>query len=363
MKLLRYTLAMLVLSSSVALAGCGGDPEPAPAAEIAQDDVVDLGDLITQDPDAAAAATVVGDPAIMLESAKLQGKNALMDVAAVLSFVKQLAADAPAKKGARADGKAFALWQKTLAGKNVSLLLLRVETGRFRYLVAVDNTDGTRSPLLTGIFIKKGPGTGGGRFHVNLTNVSDAFNAPGADGAIHFWFANHRGDKRGRRILYRDVVRRADVDKRVLNYGADLVRLVNVGGRFRSVSVDDFIDTLPGKEAMGMRVLWKRGEGGRGTAAVVSLGAKQLLGTAHECWDKDGLRTAYKDDNPNNDAMNPDDGDITMCAGFADEAPTNQGNVSENGADPDPELDALLQESGAMDITEAEAAMVDAAGI
>lgn len=365
MKLLRSTLAMLVISSSMVLGGCGGDPEPAgPAAEeISQEDVVDLGDLITQDKDAAAAAEVIGDPASLLKEAKRQGENARMDVAAVLDFIKQLTADAPASKGARADGKAFALWKKQIAGKDCSLLLVRMEPGRFRYLVAADKADGTRTPLLTGIFVKKGPHTGGGRFHVNLTNVSDTFNAPGADGAVHFWFANHKGDLRGRRIAYSNVVRRDDPDMRKLNYGADLVRLVGVGGRFRSVGIGDFLTTVPGAEAVGLRVLWKAGEGGRGAAAVASLGTKMLLGTAHECWDKAGLRTAYEDDNPNNDATNPNEGDLTMCAGFAKEPPPDSGAVNESGVDNDPELDALLQESGAMDISAADADVVDNAGI
>src|SRR5262245_34390419 len=92
MKLLRYTLAALVLSSSVALAGCGGDPEPGspPVEEIAQEDVVDLGDLITQDPDLAAAAEMIGDPATLLAEGRRQGEKARMDVAAVLGFVKDL---------------------------------------------------------------------------------------------------------------------------------------------------------------------------------------------------------------------------------------------------------------------------------
>jgi hypothetical protein len=196
-----------------------------------------------------------------------------------------------------------------------------------------------------------------------LTNVSDAFGAPGADGAIHFWFANHKGDKRGRRIAYRKVVRRDDPDMRVVNYGADLVRIVGVGGRFRSVGVGDYVPTLPGSEVMGMRILWKAGEGGRGAAAIASITPKALLGTAHECWDKAGLRTAYSDDNPNNDAMNPNEGDLTMCAGFAQEPPPDQTNVSESGMDADPELDALLQESGAADISEADADTADYAGI
>jgi hypothetical protein len=362
MKLLRYTLTALVLSSSVALAGCGGDPEPAtpPAEEIAQEDVVDLGDLITQDPDAAAAAEMIGDPATLLAEGRRQGDKARMDVAAVLSFVKDLAAGEPEMRGNNAEGQRFARWSKTVAGKDASLVVARMAPGRFRYLVALDNADGTHTPLLTGIFVKKGPRTGGGRLHVNLTNVSDAFNAPGADGAIHFWFANHRGDKRGRRILYHNVVRRDDPDKRVVNFGADLVRVVGVGGRFRSVGIGDFIPALPGAEATGLRILWKAGEGGRGAAAIASLGAMpQLLGTAGECWDKDGLRTAYEDDNPNNDAMNPNEGDLTMCAGFAREMPPAEGEVNENGLDADPELDALLDESGANAIDAAEADRVD----
>ena len=365
MKWFRYTLAAPVASAPLASVGCGGDPEPAPAVEeIAQEDVVELGDLLTPDSDAAAAAEVIGDPAVLLAEAKKQGEKARMDVAAVLDFVKQLAAGEATKKGVKPDGKAFAVWKKQISGKDLSLLLVRVEPGRFRYLVAVDNADGSHTPLLTGIFIKKGPRTGGGRFHVNLTNVSDTFNAPGADGAMHFWFANHKGDKRGRRIAYSKVVRRDDPDKRVVNFGADLVRIVGVGGRFRSIGVGEFIDANPGPEAVGLRVLWKAGEGGRGAAAVASIGPnKALLGTAHECWDKDGLRTAFLDDNPNNDATNPNEGDVSMCVGFPQEMPPDQADLSESGMDADPELDALLQESGAMDIDAAEADMVDDAGI
>ncbi len=360
MKMLRYTLAALVLSSSVPLAGCGGDPEPSPAAdEIALEDVMDLGDLITQDPDAAAAAEVIGDPATLLAEGKRQGEKARLDVAAALGFVKDVVTGQPVEKGTTADGRAFARWEKTVGGKQVQVIIKRIRLGRFDIAVKVDV-----DIVLRGAFVKKGPRTGGGRFHVNLTSLSDQFDAPGADGAVHFMFANHRGDKRGRRIAYRNVVRRDDPDMRVLNYAGDLVRVVGVGGRFRSVSVGDFIPALPGPEAMGLRILWKRGEGGRGAAAVTSVGAiKQLLGTAHECWGQDGLRTAYEDDNPNNDAMNPNEGDVTMCAGFAKEPPPDQNNVGESGADNDPELDALLQESGAMDIPEAEVDAIDGSGM
>lgn len=367
MKLLRHTLSSLVLSSALALAGCGGGTEPDPeqpsAAPIADEEIVDLGDLVTQDPDAAAAAEMIGDPATMLAEGKNQGEKVRADVAAVLNFIKEAAQGEATKKGVTPDGKAYARWVKTIQGVEITFSAVRVNQDRLRYLVQGTASDGSKKGLLTGIFVKKGPKTGGGRFHVNLTNVSDLYNAPGADGSVHFWFANHKGDKRGRRVAYLNVVRRDDPTMQKVNYGADLVRLVGVGGRFRSVGVGDVIPALPGPEAIGLRILWKAGEGGRAAAAIASIGPNpQLLGTAHECWDKDGLRTAYKDDNPNNDAMNPDEGDVTMCAGFAQESPPDEGDVSENGQDTDPELDALLEESGAMDIDAAEADAADAIG-
>ncbi|MDI1443400.1 hypothetical protein [Polyangium sp. 6x1] len=364
MKWLRYTLSSLVLSSALALAGCGGNSEPEPSADpIADDEIVDLGDLIQQDQDAAAAAEVVGDPATLLAEGKKQGDKVRSDVAAVMSFIKEAAQGEPARKGVTADGRAYAQWVKTIQGAEITFSAVRMTQDRLRYLVQGKASDGAKKPLLTGIFVKKGPKTGGGRFHVNLSNVSDLYNAPGADGSVHFWFANHKGDKRGRRIAYLNVVRRDDPQMQKVNYGADLVRLVGVGGRFRSVGVGDVIPDLPGNEAIGLRILWKAGEGGRAVAAVASLGPDaKLLGTAHECWDKEGLRSAYKDDNPSNDETNPDEGDLAMCAGFAEEAPPDQADVNENGQDTDPELDALLEESGAMDIDAAEADAADAIG-
>jgi hypothetical protein len=341
-------------------------PDPdATVDPITNDDLADVGDLITQDPDMAAAAEVIGDPATLLGEGRRQAEKARADVAAAISFFRDVSSGEAVKRGATPDGRgAFARWEKDVAGKRVGVSVIRADVGRFHYVVNAIGADGTRLPLLRGVFVKKGPRTGGGRLHVNLTNLSDTFNAPGVDGSIHFWFANHRGDKRARRIIYADAVRRDDPDMRKINFGADLVRIVGTGGRFRSVGITDMIPALPGPEAVGLRILWKAGEGGRAASAIASVGATpMLLGTAHECWGSGGLRTAYEDDNPNNDAMNPNEGDVTMCAGFAKEPPPDQGDVNENGLDTDPEADALLEESGAAGIAEADVEAVDDAGL
>ena len=358
MKLLRYTLACLALSSSLVIAGCGGDDKtPAPAADpITQDDVVDLGDLITQDPDLAAAAEMIGDPATLLAEGRKQGEKARADVAAVMSFIKQVAVGEPTKTGETPRGNAGAVWVKTVNGVELTLGVERTAPNRLRYLMAGKAADGTMKGLLTGVFIKKAPKTGGGRLHVNLTNLSDLFNAPGADGSIHFWFANHKADLRGRRIAYVNVSRRDDPNMQKVNYGADLVRLVGVGGRFRSVAISDFSPASPGNEAVGLRVLWKAGQGGRASGAIATLGAMpQVQATMHECWDKDGKRTAYMDDIAGNDMNNPNEGDVTMCAGFAKEPPPDPMDVSVDGADVDPELDTLLDDAGASTIIVADA--------
>jgi hypothetical protein len=364
MKLLRPTLAGLVLSCTVALAACGGnDTNSEPQDEITDADIVDLGDLLLQDQDAAAAAEMIGDPATLLAEGKRQADNARQDVAAVFDFIKQASAGEPAMKGVTTGGKAWARWVKDIAGTEIRFSAVRMTDDRLRYLVQGKAADGSYKPLLTGIFVKKADKRGGGRFHVNLSNVSDLYQAPGADGTVHFQFANHKDTLRGRRIAYVNVTRRADPMAPAANFAADLVRITGQGGRFRSVGVGDLIKDLPGNEAFALRILWKRKEGGRGDAAMATLAtpAPTLLGVAHECWDGAGKRTAYEDDYGANDATNPNDGDVSTCAGFPkDDVPA--GAASPSGADPDSELDALLDEAGASDVTEAEASMAEAPG-
>ncbi len=364
MKLLRPTLAGLALSCTVALAACGGnDTNNEPTDAITEADIVDLGDLLQQDPDAAAAAEMVGDPATLLAEGKRQADTARKDVAAVFDFIKQAAAGEPTAKG-MVGGRAWARWVKDIQGTEIRFSAMRMTDDRLRYLVQGKAADGSHKPLLTGIFVKKADKRGGGRFHVNLTNVSDLYQAPGADGSVHFVFANHKDEIRGRRIAYVNVTRRDDPMAPAANFAADLVRLTGQGGRFRSVGVGDIIKELPGSEAFALRILWKRDAGGRGDAAMASLatpGSPVLLGTAHECWDADGLRSAYMDDYAANDAMNPNEGDTSSCAGFAQEDVPGSA-ASTSGADPDPELDALLDEAGASDVTEAEASMAEDPG-
>jgi hypothetical protein len=366
MKLLRPTLAGVLFACTVALAACGGNDtnNNGPQDEITDEDIVDLGDLIQQAPDAAAAAEMVGEPATILAEGKRQAEIARTDVAAAFSFIKQAAEGAPTTKGVTPAGRAWARWVKDISGTEIRFSAVRTSEDRLRYLVQGKAADGSYKALLTGIFVKKAKKRGGGRFHVNLSNMSDLYQVPGADGTVRFEFANHKDEIRGRRIAYLNVTRRADPMAPAANFGADLVRITGQGGRFRSVGVGDLIKELVGNEVFALRVQWKRDEGGRGAAAMASLVNPQspvLLGTAHECWDAEGLRTAYMDDYAANDTTNPNENDVGMCAGFAKEnVPKDSASLS--GSDPDPELDGLLDDSGASDITEAEACMAEDPG-
>jgi hypothetical protein len=342
----------------MALVACGGgdDKEPVDnATPVDSTDIADLGDLVTADTDKAAAAEQIGDPATLLAEGRAQAGKVRDDVAAVFNFLKEAAAGEPTLKGKDKLGQPYGIWSKTIQNVDVKLYAVRTTKDRLRYLVTGKGADGTAKPLLTGIFIKTGAHAGGGRFHVNLTNASDLFGAPNADGSMHFWFANHKADKRGRRVAYVHVKDRKDPNKPEANYGADLVRIVGVGGRFRAVGIGDILPNVPGLEAFAGRIQWKAGEGGRGAAVIASLAdpAKPVvLGKAQECWDKDGLRTAYKSTPA--DPNNPDGGDLTMCAGLQQED-TPDNAASPSGVDNDPELDALLSDVGASDISEADA--------
>jgi hypothetical protein len=138
---------------------------------------------------------------------------------------------------------------------------------------------------------------------------------------------------------------------------------VGVGGRFRSRGIVDALPSLPGNELFGLRAVWKTGEGGRGDAAMASLqdpSSPMPLGKAHECWDADGLRTAYMDTYAGNDLEDPNEGDATSCFGFAEEDVPDSA-ARPDGTDADPELDELLTESGSAGIDEADADLVEEA--
>jgi hypothetical protein len=360
MKLVRSLAMCTALACSLALAGCSsGAPEE--GDEITSDDVVDLGDLITQDPDAAAAAAQIGDPATLLAEGRREAGIARGDVGAVFDFLRKAAEGEPTRRGV--NPRPNAVWERNVGGTDVRLTVVRVLRERVRYLLEAKKSDGTYLPLLTGIFIRGRERAGGGRFHVDLSAVSDIYGAPNADGSLHFMFANLRGDKRGRRIAYRDVTRRDDASIPAANFSADLVRIVGEGGRFRSVGVADALPEVPGNELFALRLRWRAGLGGRGDAIFSSLADPQnptVLGKAHECWDKDGLRTAYTDDYAANDAENPNEGDTATCHELAQEdVPVDVARP--DGEDADPELDALLDEAGALGLTEADAEVIERA--
>jgi hypothetical protein len=361
MKLIRSFALCAFVASSIGAFGCSSEGSDADA--ITDEDIVDLGDLVTADSDKAAAAEQIGDPATLLAEAKREAEVARGDVAAVFDFLRQAAEGEPTKRGKTPRGAAYAQWVKTIEGVEVRATLIRVTAGRLRYLLQGKKADGTHVPLLTGIFLKRASKAGGGRFHVNLTNVSDLFTVPEADGSLHFWFANGAADKRGRRIHYKNVTRRDDPSAPPVSFGADLVRIVGQGGRFRSVGVTDAVPNVAGDELFALRVRWKAGEGGRGDALLVNVAdpkAPVVLGDAHECWDKDGLRTAYLDSYADNDAEDPNEGDTASCSGLDSES-VPESEATMDGVDADPELDALLDESGASEISEVEADLVEEA--
>src|SRR5688572_19786895 len=102
MKLIRSIAISIALASSLALAGCsGGDPSE---DGIGEADIVDLGDLITDEADAAAAAAQIGDPATLRAEARRQAGIAREDVGAVFKFLREAAAGQPSHKGATPNG-------------------------------------------------------------------------------------------------------------------------------------------------------------------------------------------------------------------------------------------------------------------
>src|SRR5207302_8732308 len=96
------------------------------------------------------------------------------------------------------------------------------------------------------------------------------------------------------------------------SFAADLVRLVGVGGRFRSIYAADFVPQAAGEEALGMRVAWKAGAGGRADVVIASqANGGSILAVAHEGRDKNGVRSAYKQVPASQ--HDPDGGDTSDC--------------------------------------------------
>ncbi|RMG12513.1 MAG: hypothetical protein D6729_16415 [Deltaproteobacteria bacterium] len=349
--------------ASLALVACGPAAQQGADDPVTGDDVVNIDDLVDADSDATGAIQV-GDPALFLGAARSQVDTTNAHLKSALEVVRAVVGGRePDGKGIGKRGFAYAYWDHDVDGKQVRFLVVRINKRRVRYLLAARESGGAWKGLLTGIFIKRAPHVGGGRLHISLTNASDLFGSPNADGSIHLVFANHRDDVRGRRILYLNVKDRSKPDQPAVNYGQDILRFPGVGGRFRGVLVTDILpgDTGPaaGIEAMAMRVFWKHGAGGRADVAIAHVAPRpvKFLGAAHECWDAQGLRTAYADPWPDNDANNPNEGDpsdAASCAGFGKDEP-GQDAASPDGQDHDPELDDLLVEAEADTITPDEA--------
>jgi len=335
-----------------------GDGDPA-SAPITSDDLVNLGDLLSQEQDAAAAAYAVGEPAQYLALAQENAEEVCAHVAAILDHLGTITESEPTNTGTTPDGKPFALYRKVGPNNTFSLLVVRTAENRLRYTLRGKPNDSVETRiLLTGVFIKRAPQRGGGRFHLSLTALNQLGVGPGLNGSMHFYFANHKEDRRARRVVYRNVFDPNDNQLLPKNYAADLIRVVGEGGRYRSVILDDLIDTIPGRELFGFKVRWKTGVGGRAAAVLASYNAGDpvVLGAARECWDSDGNRVAYVDNIDGNEDVNPNEGDISDCFLIPeDEIPEDPAPPSTDGIDGDSEVDDLFADADVDDITEDEA--------
>lgn len=337
--------------------GCAANKDSAAAASggVTKDDVFNTDDLVAGEA-AGEGAAKIGDPATLLGVARKTAENTRAHVRSVADIIKEMAGGKdPVATGKTAVGSfPYGKWTLTKNGVDLSLWVIRTAENRLRYVMAGKKGADPQKFLLTGIFIKKAPRVGGGRLHVSLTNVSALFGAPGKTGSMHVWFANHKSDAKGRRVAYlnvADIAKPGDVPG---NYGADAIYKLGVGGRMRVIGLDDYDPKQPGLELFAMRVLWKGGTGGRADALYANVTATKTtkLADVHECWGPGGNRTAYKStpDDPNNAS----EGDTANCFAMATDTPPD-GVASASGADKDPELDALLTDSGAAGIDAAEA--------
>lgn len=330
----------------------GGDPPPDPGLKPSNEDVVDVTDLLVAE-NSGSGAIDVGDPAELLGAARKESIEAVARLRSVLQRLKDAAGDREPGKRALINGLPYGVWDASKDGIDLSLFATVVAPDRIRYLLLGKKTGDSAAskPLLTGVFVKKSPRKGGGRLHLNLTNISD-LGGGGADGVIWIWWSNAKDKQVARRVLYRNVKDRAGSYLSVRNYGMDYLRQEGVGGRFRTMVVGDLAPKVPGDETLAVRVLWNSSQGGRGDAVLFGSQGNPAL-RSNECWDKDGNRTAHKDDIAANDADNPDAGDTSSCWGFAqDQAPDSP---YPDSYDADPVVADELTAAGATDVTEADA--------
>lgn len=351
----------LGLAAVLAFTGCAAESESdekkATEEAVTSDDVVDVDDLTIEDADASGAAKV-GEPASLLKAGRDYSKKATNDVKAVLAHVKAVVAGkTPTRTGKTADGKAFGVWEKADGGVTYKLVVVRLAEGRVRYFLAGKKGADAYLSLMTGIFVKKAARSGGGRMHLSLTNAAKLNPNLKWNGSIHVWFATHKGDFRGRRVAYKGV-KPTDNDKAPpANYVMDFIHEKGKGGRIRVLGVGEkVVENRPGVEAIALRIRWKNSVGGRADAVLMHVEPKPVakIGELHECWDKGGMRKAYKDDIAANDGEDANEGKTETCDGF-DEEKVAQAAAAEDGGDKDAELDALLKDAGAADIPEADA--------
>jgi hypothetical protein len=359
--------------------------------------------VLEEDSSPEAAAANIGENAVLLAQAKAQAHEAAADARAIMGFVKDTI-KATVGAGTRAPDRhselgaavQWAAWRKVVDQRVVHFIVARVTADRLRYImVAHDPVDDGGVPtfdgsfnvdaglpyngriLLTGVFVKKASGQGGGRLHLNLTNVSDTFpNGPQKDGAIHLYFANGNAGKLARRIAYRNVQARDDAGVPPTSAVREMYRHVGHGGVSRTRGVGDFKPTttvdggtaFEGSEFWSLNVRWKAGSGGMAAAVLghaFPLPAYAVF-YAKECWNAEGKTHAYEDNYAGNDTECPNAGDFTSCVAeypveefddVADGGTAVDAGVpgDPNAEDPDPEVDAELEANEADTVEESEA--------
>lgn len=350
-------LALSALTLALSAAGCSNSDSDnsASADKAGREDVVSVSELLVLD-DTGTGALKIGDGAELLAEAQQASKQAVERIRSAAHHLEEMAASKEPDRTGTTLGQPWSVWTASKDGADYRLFVLRIKDTRVRYyLSGKKSADADYKPLLTGVFLKKEARRGGGRIHINLTNVSDVEGGPNADGQMQVWFANFRNDTVARRVLYRKLVSRSDPEKNAYNYGSDYLRHPGVGGRFRALAVGDLAPAIPGNEGLALRAVWRTGEGGRADGLLIGLGqVPKVLGHFSECWDKGGLRTAFKNiDGPEN-PDNPSEGDVSSCAGIAqDTVPDSLGRLENTDVDPD--VDAELTESGAASIDEKDA--------